>query len=290
MDRNIQGRIFLVGCPRSGTTLLQSMIAAHPNIASFPESHFFEHLNASWPWGPVFGLASRRAQSQFEKFLRVIGQEQMQQQCVPEKAWFSHQYASGFIKVLDTVTHQQGKRLWLEKTPQHLHQIDTIEKFVKDAKFIHLIRNGTDVVSSLYEASRKHSEKTWGGPWSVDQCIQTWLKDVEVSRRHLDKTNHTLVRYEQLVEDPQSVLTKLCGFMGVEFDERMLQDYGKAAKQVVREHEWAWKASAGEPIRNANGEKFAKLFDEGQREYILQHVSVVNVEEFAPAITHSSVN
>lgn len=276
MDPNIQGRIFLVGCPRSGTTLLQSMIAAHPQIASFPESHFFEHLNASWPWGPVLGLASRRAQSQFEKFLAVIGEEKMRQY-VPNKAWFSQQYASGFIQVLDTVTQQKGKSLWLEKTPQHLHQIAPIEKFVKDAQFIHLIRNGADVVSSLYEASRKHSEKTWGGPWSVDKCIQTWVKDVEVSRRHLDKSNHTLVRYEQLVEDPRSVLPKLCEFMGVEFDEKMLQEYGAAAKQVVREHEWAWKASAGEPIRNANGEKFTKLFDEGQQKYILQQVSQVNV-------------
>lgn len=281
MDKNIQGRIFLVGCPRSGTTLLQSMIAAHPKIASFPESHFFEHLNASWPWGLVFGLASRRAQSQIEKFLRAISEEEMQQ-CVPEKAWFSQQYASGFIEVLDTVTQKQGKSLWLEKTPQHIHQIPSIEKFVKNAKFIHLIRNGTDVVSSLYEASRKHPEKTWGGPWDIDKCIQTWTKDVEVSRNHLNQSNHRLVRYEHLVEDPQSVLKKLCEFIGVEFDEKMLQDYGEAAKQVVREHEWAWKSSAGEPIRNANGEKFAKLFDQGQREYIIQQVSKVKLEEFAP--------
>ena len=42
--RAILSRIFLVGCPRSGTTLTQSLLAAHPMVASFPESHFFSHL------------------------------------------------------------------------------------------------------------------------------------------------------------------------------------------------------------------------------------------------------
>ena len=37
----IKDRIFIVGCPRSGTTLLQSLLAAHPQIHSFPETHFF---------------------------------------------------------------------------------------------------------------------------------------------------------------------------------------------------------------------------------------------------------
>ncbi|MCT7972264.1 sulfotransferase family protein [Laspinema olomoucense] len=284
MNQQIKGRIFLVGCPRSGTTLLQSMIAAHPKIASFPESHFFEHLNGAWPWGPVLGLASRRAQSQLEKFLKVID-HQNKERLIPQNALFSQPYASAFIQVLDQVTEEQDKSLWLEKTPQHLHQIETIEKFVKDAKFIHLIRNGADVVSSLYEASRKHSEKTWGGPWSIDQCIQTWVKDVEVSLWYKDKSNHTLVRYEHLVDAPESILIKLSEFMGVEFDQKMLQDYGEAAKQVVREHEWAWKAAASEPIRNANGEKFAKLFDAQEREYILQKVAQVKLDHLSDKYT-----
>ncbi|MGL4503377.1 MAG: sulfotransferase family protein, partial [Planktothrix sp.] len=50
MDQIIKNRIFLVGCPRSGTTLLQSLLAAHPQIASFPESHFFQSLAPAQPW------------------------------------------------------------------------------------------------------------------------------------------------------------------------------------------------------------------------------------------------
>ena len=62
-------RIFLVGCPRSGTTLLQSLLAAHPDITSFPESHFFRHLIDNRRWlHRTFGIASKRARTRKIKF------------------------------------------------------------------------------------------------------------------------------------------------------------------------------------------------------------------------------
>jgi hypothetical protein len=272
------GHLFLVGCPRSGTTLLQSLLAAHSQIISFPESHFFEHLSARWPWGDLFGLASGRASQQFHKFLTVIEQENLEDY-IPKKAIFSQQYSRAFIEVLDRYALEHQKSWWLEKTPQHLRCIALIENQVDNPKFIHLIRNGEDVVASLYDASRKHSEKTWGGAWNIDRCIQVWIGDVEHSRKHLKKSNHILVKYETLVQNAESVLNTLCQFVGIEFEKSMMEDYTEAAKQVVREHEWAWKASAGAPIKNANGEKFLKLFSEEERQYISDRIAEAKVNE-----------
>ncbi|MGK7902165.1 MAG: sulfotransferase, partial [Hormoscilla sp.] len=66
----------------------------------------------------------------------------------------------------------------------------------------------------------------------------------------------------------------------IAFDEVMLKDYGAIAQQVVRKDE-TWKASVGEPIRNANGKKFYELFDEGQRDYILKALSAIDLEELS---------
>lgn len=87
----IQARLFLVGCPRTGTTLIQSLLAAHSQIASFPESHLL-----------LAGGGTR---------------------------W--------------------GQTIWLEKTPLHLLYIKQFEQFIPGVKFIHLLRNGADVVASL---------------------------------------------------------------------------------------------------------------------------------------------
>lgn len=271
MEPKIQGRIFLVGCPRSATTLLQSLLAAHPSIASFPESHFFTHLQASWPWGEVFGIISPRLKEKFQQFLLQIDQEQMQQRW--PKSFRARDYALNFIEILDIVTVNQGKSLWLEKSPEHLNHVDYIEKLGVGAKFIHMIRNGPDVVASLYEATRKYSEAAWGGAWSLDDCIERWTHAVKLSEDHLHKSNHIVIKYEQLVEDPRLVLNELCEFLEIPFDSMMIQEYSTASKGVVRQDEF-WKKSVGDKIKNANGQKFYHLFNEGQQQYILDELSL----------------
>lgn len=67
----IEGRFFIVGFPRSGTTLLQSLLAAHPQIASFPESYFFP--NAVEKKGlRILGISSLKAKENLQKFLNNI--------------------------------------------------------------------------------------------------------------------------------------------------------------------------------------------------------------------------
>jgi hypothetical protein len=142
-------RLFLVGCPRSGTTLLQSLVAAHPQVASFPESHFFTRIISSRPVLRHLGLASLRARPQFTLLLDLLGRPELRT-CLPRLAVSPRQYARAFTTVLDTVAREQHKQAWLEKTPRHLEYIDDISALVSNAKFIHLIRNGADVVASLY--------------------------------------------------------------------------------------------------------------------------------------------
>ena len=271
MSPEIKSRLFIVGCPRSGTTLLQSLMAAHPEIASFPESYFFQNLNGSWPWGSWLGIASSRARTRFNDFLHKVNQEQMCQY-LPKFSAFQSQYSSAFVKVLDTITQQQSKSIWLEKTPQHMLHIDLIEKLVKDAKFIHIIRNGEDNVASLYDWALKYPEKAWSGLRDIDQSINLWTRYVETSRSHLHKPNHILVSYERLVEARRSILIEICEFVGIDFDEMMLQQYTIASNKVVAKDE-PWKASVSGAINNTNGTKFYKHFNEEQRQYIIKQLA-----------------
>lgn len=266
MSPEIKSRVFIIGCPRSGTTLLQSLMAAHPEITSFPESYFFQDLNGSWPWGPWLGIASPKARVKFKEFLHKVDQEPMIQY-LPRMSIFNSQYSSAFVKVLDLITQQESKSIWIEKTPQHMLKIELIEKLVKDAKFIHIIRNGEDTVASLYDWALKYPEKSWSKLRDIDRCIYRWTKYVEISHSHLHKPNHFLVSYERLVEDPHSILAEICEFIDVDFDIKMLQTSPEVTKKVVAKDE-PWKASVNEPIKNANNSKFCKLFNEEQRLYI----------------------
>ncbi len=271
-------RLFLVGCPRSGTTLLQSLLAAHPEVLSFPESHLFQSL---WirHWSYLFGFASPKGRKQLNWFLQKINQEDLQSK-LPNNALFIRQYGVVLQTALDHATQSQGKQIWLEKSPEHVRYIRYIEASIQDAKFIHIVRNGPDVVASLYDVTRKHRQTDiWGSePWELDKCIRHWVRSIKLGCPHLNKPNHFLVRYEKLVENPELILRQLCEFMGVNFEASMLQDYGQIAQQVSRQDE-AWKASVGQPINNANSTKFYQLFNPEQQQYILDQLSGVNLQE-----------
>ncbi len=277
MDMSPTRSVFLGGCPRSGTTLLQSLLGTHPKIASFPESHLFRKLRIPY-WSRLLGLASSNGKAQLNWFLEEIGQSEFQSK-LPSQPWFISQYVTVFKNALDRATQEQGKSIWLEKSPENIRYIQLFEHLLPGAKFIHLIRNGADVVASLYDVSRKHQRQDiWGDPWDIDKCVGTWIDSVKFSSSHLHKSNHVLIRYEKLVNDSEQTLIHLCQFLGLEFDPVMLTAYGETAKQVVRPDE-TWKMAVAAPIKNANGKKFYELFDRQQQEYILDRLSTINVYE-----------
>lgn len=279
--------IFLGGCPRSGTTLLQSLLGAHPKIASFPESHLFQNLRLRY-LSRSLGLASIKGKKQLNWFLEEIGQPELKSKLSPFPLFIS-QYVSVFNQALNQATEEQGKLVWLEKSPEHIRYIQLFEHLIPGTKFIHLVRNGGDVVASLYDVSHNHQRRDiWGDPWTIDKCVKTWMDSVQFSSHHLHKPNHILIRYENLVADPEKVLSQLCTFLGLEFDAVMLTAYGQTARKVVRPDE-TWKASVGAPIKSANGKKFYELFNPEEQDYILEKLSVINLEDLEAKNHHAYV-
>lgn len=263
--------VFLVGCPRSGTTLTQSLLAAHPEIASFPESHFFWSLTANRSkWRRKFKLASPEAGRRLKQFLSEVQREDLEH-FLPRYNFLTSQQVDGFVSILNYLTEEQEKSVWLEKTPRHLHHIGDIEKFLPDAKFIHVIRKGMDVVASMYEVTHQHPE-LWSGERDINACIRRWIEDVEISLNHIGKTNHAVIRYEDLVEHTKLVVTNLCNFVDLPFSETMLKEYGTAARQVSLKNE-VWKATVSGQIESKKSHKFNLLFETDQKEYIVKKTS-----------------
>lgn len=267
--------VFLVGCPRSGTTLLQSLLAAHSQIAGFPESHLFFYLVPETPNRRFLGIASRRVKSRLQQFLGTeLNRPEVLSEFSP-MTLFIGQYASKFVKIMDSLTEERGKNFWLEKTPDHVFYVEYIEKFIPGVRFIHIIRNGEDVVASMYELAQKYP-KIWGVQSDLDACIDKWMRAVAASNKHLDKPNHIMVKYEDILEDSQTQLAKLCEFIGVEFEESMLENYGDTASNVSLNNE-PWKKNVSRRIEKASDSKFERLFDDSQKQYILELVNRQNL-------------
>jgi hypothetical protein len=252
--------------------LLQSLIAAHSQIASFPETHFLVATGKTrrgW-WSTRLGLASPELRTQLNQFLTDVGQADIKS-FVPRYGISVRQYAKALVEILDALALGQGKTLWLEKTPGHLHYIDQLERHIPDARFIHLLRNGPDVIASLYQVTHENPEG-WGGVYDLDQCIDRWIMDVEITQRHRSKANHTVVNYEYLVERPKAVLAQVCRFLDVSFEPEMIARRSVALEKLVRNDE-TWKCEVRRDIYNANGTKFEGLFDDTQKAYIRERLA-----------------
>ena len=275
MEKEIKERIFLVGCPRSGTTFLQSLIAAHPQVASFPETHFLVATGRTWRgrWCTRLGVASPEMKERLDQFLGEIGHDEMRV-LLPRSNWLIRPYADALVRILDRLTLNQGKAVWLEKTPGHLHYVDLLERYIPGARFIHIVRNGPDVVASLYEITRKYPQH-WGGAYSIDHCIDRWNQDVRLTQRYARRANHMLVRYEKLMKDLQVVLADVCDFIGVAFSQDMVTRRGLATKEVVLAHE-AWKQENEHAIHQKYT-RFEGVFSQSQRALIQERLAQIEL-------------
>jgi hypothetical protein len=104
------------------------------------------------------------------------------------------------------------KVMTCEKTPPHVHCIDKIQRLFPAARIMLMVRDGRDVVASLCRRNL-----------SVALAIDRWVHDTTATVAAMASPQVRIVKYEALVEDPVRVISAICAFVGVRFEERMLR-------------------------------------------------------------------
>lgn len=256
--RGIERRIFVVGVPRSGTTLVQSLLAAHSEITSFPESHFFSR---NFKRLGVVGksILIRDPGPRLHEFLveaevesvAAAAFEEALRKLVPNRRFLlfrTHQVASQLMQILDELTLMRGKSNWIEKTPMHLHHLSMIERISSpryETHFVHMIRDGLEVVSSLHLASQ-----SWERAYDLPTCIARWNNDMKISLRRIREPNDHFVDYEGLTSQPASTMERLLNELGLAWEPGILQGYADASEHLVMPTE-TWKSNIGREIHHS---------------------------------------
>lgn len=241
--------VFIVGCPRSGTTLLRHIVSAHPQIVITPEAHWiplwFNKRKGLTPEGLVtFELISELLKH--DKFsLFQLGREDLMslvQRGQPTS------YASFVTGIFDLYGKARGKELVGNKTPDSARRMSTLHALWPHTRFVHLLRDGRDVALSLMNWPKVRNKKPGTFATWKDDPVSTsalwWELNVRRGREAGELLGSELyreMRYESLVAHPEQECAALCEFLGLCYNEAMLryhEAFGKADPGMEARHDW----------------------------------------------------
>jgi len=220
---------FVVGCGRSGSTLLRLILSRHSRLAIPPETKFYLDLVKELP------LNEPLSADQVLRACDLITDREQWSDFKLSTAEFRSQAnalkSPRLRDVMDLIyvdyRQSKGKARWGDKTPGYIRIASELAEIYPEAKFIYLVRDGRDVAKSFHDLR-------WGGSW-WHQCIAPWVDVADVFARHVKGPlgdRFLQVRYEDLVTQSEACVRGICEFLGEDFEPRML-DWASDEKDPI---------------------------------------------------------
>lgn len=248
---------FLFGMERSGTTLLSMMVGAHPQIAV--------PLATTGMWIGFgrrledYGFLKRR--DDLARFVdAILGHERvtlwdatLDRERILEDLPLGD-YGAVICRVQGEYAHAKGKPYWANIDIATLDNMDLVNDWIGDARFVHIVRDGRDVALS-------HQTMPYGAG-NIAECARAWVDRVGVNAkmgRILGADRYHTLRFEDIVASPEPTLAQLCEFLAVPFDPAMLRYGEMVAEKIPDDRRWLWPALSEPPQTERIGQWRQKM-------------------------------
>lgn len=213
--------VFVVGAPRSGTTLVYSLLLSSGDFPLYEGGETLL-LQCRSRYGPL------RVDAFYRRFMRDwIASDQFQRSGLPADAFRrqAEEHRGDYVEFMrffmEEMCRSQGKARWAEKTPDNIYYLERLAREFPTAVFVHVVRDGRDVALSRRKLG-------WHVVWSEDPerqllgAVKHWEQHVQTGRdagaglggRYLE------VHYEDLVRCPEEQIHRLAAFTGAEIPVR----------------------------------------------------------------------
>lgn len=239
--------VFIGGHRKSGTTLLLSLLDAHPQLGVFPEDSGFFYAYYPPYDRPEYSIQDRirrvrefcfanirheyenriikvglppidfdRMEADFASFVQKTDATAKEVLCSMMEAYVLYSP----ICQTDQIRH------WVEKTTSSEIYADIMHQWFPHAKFIHVIRDPRDNFASLKSGwkARYHQQTD-----SIQRLLQTLIDRgrlgmelAKINQREWGKNQYLIIRFEDLAVDPQEVMRKIADFVGISFSQSLL--------------------------------------------------------------------
>lgn len=232
--------IFVVGNSRSGTTMMGRVLGGHSRVFTFNELHFFEQR-----WQPTLPppsmshdravrMAATLLTTQRDGYYTPGDPDQYLDEAarIIEGIEGDPTPPAVFAAVLAYESQRHGKTIGCDQTPRNLYYLDELLQLYPDAQAVVLVRDPRDVMLSqkhrwkrrllgARRTPRWNALRTWAGYHPITMSL-LWRGGMRAAERLADHPCVTLLRFEDLVADPEAQVQRLCERLGLAFEPTML--------------------------------------------------------------------
>lgn len=262
--------LFIVSSGRAGTTLLRSMLAVGGQIAIPPESYviptavrrflFLQHLGwedlcrlivALFESSGDFSLWGINLYPAYEIVINLPKPERSLARIIDEvfKCYADQQFPNSI--------------LWGDQSPGNTLHLPRVFHTFPQARYLHLLRDGRDVVASMIEKGHSLHESTMRWETSVKQAQSLQAK--------LGPEQFPEVRYENLVSEPARTIGQICTFVGIEYQAEML-DFWQSPTTIEHKH-YKHHRNLGQPVFASSVGKWEERLSPSEKEFVLAKTS-----------------
>ncbi|MBK8497576.1 MAG: sulfotransferase [Flavobacteriales bacterium] len=253
--------VFLLSMPRSGSTLLRLHLDRFPGAISVPETHFFVFQQQYARYDPARDEHRKLIATRWSNLHTIqkfpIDRDALRQRIIDHATRWQDVFTFTLEAYRAAMKPGITDPLWIEKSPPHIFFQPAIRSMFPQARFVYLVRDPRSVIGSLKSM-----------PWSTSNVFalsRSWNKALALSR---DAGHHHLVRYEDLVSDPEATFNTLASSFGIE------ADYAALERLDDRVEKGNWNsANALKPISADMMEKWKQQLSAQDSDLaIIQHV------------------
>lgn len=247
--------IFLLGLPRSGTTLLRLLLNAHSRIAipfeSFVLIEYAARLNE---YNNLKTLKDRHRL--VNDLLASKGISQWKPPVLPQDIDLEKctDYAETINQIYKTYALKCGKGIWGDKTPSYIYDIHILNKLFPESRFIHIIRDGRDVCLSQI--------RNRFGSYYFPDALRKWVEVISWSRkmgRLLPQHRYLEIRFEDLLVNPEKTLKQIMKFLQLPYENRMIEEYWNRASENLPSTSLNYHQNLNRPIDNSQAYKWKRI-------------------------------
>ncbi|KPD22106.1 sulfotransferase family protein [Idiomarina zobellii] len=256
---------FILGNPRSGTSLFRLMLNNHPKIAVPPECGFCEWLYEEFAGTKlnikIYGDFLRKVFSTKKFETWELDFDEVFSLIIENKPTT---YQELVLEIYRAYANKANKKaeLFGDKNNYYISRVRKLEKIFPECRKIFIVRDGRDVACSYLDLSNKKLNSRYKPNLTADikDIAEEWKKSVEVMLQWVNK-GAIYIRYEDLVNSPINTLKEVCDFLSVTFSEEMLAFY----KNNDEPNEFkGWKDKTFMPLADSSVGRYKRDLSEKQ--------------------------